>query len=564
MRLLTLIPSIKQICKDEGISGVSIGVLHRGETLWTEGFGFRNQAKTVLTDSETLYGIGNLTMSMVAAGIGKLVDGGNFDWNTPVKEILPEFWNVDTTFACEVTIADLLSHRSGLNGNAEFRLASHGNGEVLLSPDQLFEAIKIMPCLAPIRSTWKMCPWGYSIAGHIVTKVTQQPLHEYLKDQIFGPLGMEATTLRPSFVEHTNLANPDTSLTNVDTNPLANRLQSEDTIFQGSCGAYSSVNDLLIWAKATLAASESIQIDAASTLKQIPHIVSNQIAIANPSLLERSYGFGWARTQLPGRVGLTGDNKDLWDISEQPVLGAGSQSRLMIYHQGGDAGYSSFHAIFPETKSAVVVLTNTTSVSDAADWIGRTLIDGLFNFSNPVDHVSLAAQARIRRIEQFRALQETLTKERNNGTTPLPLGCYVGKYINNDYKFMLEITLDPNSERDLILCFQGRPSQSYNLRHYHDHVFEWSLSYDEVKKRGRPNITDPSYYKIQFEIYPDKRASKIIWQLEDSSLPKGLTFMWKDEKLAEAWRAVHKGMEKKQDDSIKFANDLWCRRYRYK
>lgn len=135
MRLL--IPSIKQIGKDEGISGVSIGVLHRGETLWAEGFGFRDQAKTVLPDSETSYGIGNLTVSMVAAGIGKLVDGGEFDWNTPVKEILPEFWNVDTRRAGYVPVckpiprADILpSPIRGFNysKNQDIKIQRRGPG----------------------------------------------------------------------------------------------------------------------------------------------------------------------------------------------------------------------------------------------------------------------------------------------------------------------------------------------------------------------------------------------------------------------------------------------------
>jgi CubicO group peptidase (beta-lactamase class C family) len=538
MRLL--IPSITQICKDEGVAGVSVGVIHNGDNIWTEGLGFRDQAKTTFPDADTVYEIGNITMSMVAAGIGKLVEEGKFDWTTSLADILPELKALNSHLAYQVTIADLLSHRSGLDGNAELRLASHGDGEVLLSLDLLLKTVETMPFSAALRPEWSLCPWGYSIAAHIISSVSQQPLHEYLKDQLFQPLGMDSTGLRPPSDEYKNVADPHASLANGEIHSLNPRSRMEGTFLEGACGAYSSVNDLLKWAQATITASTSAA--PSTTLKQIPHILSNQIAMAAPSLLERSYGFGWARAQLPGVVGLLGTNKTIWDISEQPVLGAGSTSRLMIYHQSGETGHSSFIAIFPETQSAVVVLTNTTSVSDAGDWIARTLIEGLFNHSNPVDHALLAEQARKRKLEQFQTLHETLCSQRKQGTNPLPRECYIGKYINTKFKFFLEIKASPECENELVLNFQGRPSKSYNLRHYHDHVFEWSMSYDEVKKRGMYTITDPEYYKIEFEIYPDNRASKIIWHLEDLSRPEGLVFDWKDEKRAEAWQAVHRGM----------------------
>jgi CubicO group peptidase (beta-lactamase class C family) len=77
-RLRQLSSSIEQIYTIEGVPGVSVGVLHYGETLWTKNFGFRDKNKSAHPDADTQYGIGHLTMSMVAAGIGKLVDDGKF------------------------------------------------------------------------------------------------------------------------------------------------------------------------------------------------------------------------------------------------------------------------------------------------------------------------------------------------------------------------------------------------------------------------------------------------------------------------------------------------------
>ncbi|CAG8200645.1 unnamed protein product [Penicillium nalgiovense] len=540
-RLRQLSRSIDQICKISGVPGLSIGVLDDGENLWTENFGFRDKSRTSLPDANTQYGIGHITMSMVAAGVGKLVDDGKLQWTTLLREIIPEIVHAHAKWTYTSTIADIIAHRCGLDGEIATLLADGEIGNIQLPLEAFLKTVDRIPRPLPHREGWLMCPWGYTIAAHIIELISQQPLHEYLQDQVFQPLGMTATTLRPSFEGDNNIAEPHASLSNGEACPLKFQPRFSFSSFEASRGAYSTVNDLLVWAKETLAASQNTRTPSNIVLKQIRQILSNHIAMENPSLLERSYGFGWARAQLPGIVGLLGGNSSLWEMSEQPVFGAGNQSRLMIYHQGGGPGYSSFLALFPETQSAVVVLMNTIATSDAADWIARLLIEGLFDFAKPTDYVRLAEEGKIRTLERFATLHGRLTEERIQRAPLLPLECYVGKYNNEDHKYMLEVTLNPESQSDLMISF--RPgSQSYPLRHYHDHVFEWSMSFDETRKSGRYDIVDPSYYRIRFETYPDNRASRIIWNIHDASVPDGLTFEWKDECLADAWRAVHAGM----------------------
>ncbi|KGO42599.1 Peptidase S12, Pab87-related, C-terminal [Penicillium expansum] len=537
-RLRKLSCSIDRICKVESVPGVSIGLLDHGETLWTENIGFRDKSKTAHPDANTQYGIGHITMSMVAAGVGKLVEDGKLQWTSLLKEVIPEIDHTGVDWTQTATIADILAHRCGLDGEIATLLTDGGNCDIQPSLEVLLKTVGRIPQPLPHRESWLMCPWGYTIAAHIIEHISRQPLHEYLQNQLFRPLGMTSTTLRPSFEGNNNVAEPHASLSDGEACPLAFQPNFANTLFEGSRGAYSTVSDLLVWAKETLAASQNTEASANTALKQIPHIISNHIAMRNPSLMERSYGFGWARAQLPGVVGLLGGNSELWEMSEQPVFGAGNQSRLMIYHQGGGPGYSSFLALFPETQSAVVVLMNTTALSDAADWIARLLIEGLFDFAKPTDYVKLAEIGKKRTLDRFATLHDRLTEERIQGAPPLPLECYVGKYNNADYKYMLEVTLSPESGSDLMISFQGRDSHRYPLRHYYDHVFEWSMNFDELRKSGRYDITDPSYYKIRFETYPDNRASRIIWNIHEASVPGGLTFEWKDERLAEAWRAV--------------------------
>jgi hypothetical protein len=100
--------------------------------------------------------------------------------------------------------------------------------------------------------------------------------------------------------------------------------------------------------------------------------------VPNPSFRERSYALGWIRTQLPGAVGVMGDNGRILPVPQLPVLGRGATPRLALFHQGATVGYFPSFYLFPETESAVVVLTSSIANCDAADWIAQVTIQ---NFS---------------------------------------------------------------------------------------------------------------------------------------------------------------------------------------
>ena len=156
--------SIEEICSTEGVPGISVGVLHQGSFVHTDNLGFQDVPNAIPTNSDTQYGVGSLTKAMISAGIGKLVEDGRFEWKTPVRQLLPSFSHQDSQFAEEVTIADLLAHRSGLSHGAAINLVFQGDGEMLLPKDSLLEIVHNVPRVAKIGETWIWFVWGYSIA----------------------------------------------------------------------------------------------------------------------------------------------------------------------------------------------------------------------------------------------------------------------------------------------------------------------------------------------------------------------------------------------------------------
>lgn len=513
--------SIEEICSHEGVPGISFGVLHQGSVAHTDNFGFQDAANAAPTNSDTLYGVGSLTKSMISAGIGKLVENGKLEWNTPVRQLLPRFSHQDSEFAKEVRIGDFLAHRSGLSGGAALDLAFQGDGEMLLPADSLLDIVHHIPRVAAIGETWIYFVWGYSIAGLVIEELTQLPLHQYLQQEIFHTVGMGRTTLRPAFQE-ANVSKAYACLSDSEAYELRKRQPFAETFFEASGGAYSTVNDLLRWSKATLDAGQEAETPRESDLSQIPEIISPQISIDSLPP-KHAYCFGWLRAYLPGVVGTMGGNPNL------PVLGSGGEPRLILYHQGVTVGYYSFLALFPETQSAVVVLTNAIAVGDVAGWVGCILIEALFGFPAQADYVRLSKEGKQRKLQRFESMQACFAKEHAPGTRPLPLDAYVGKYVNQTYKSILEVALDPVDNECLVVLFQSLRSQCYRLRHLCGNVFEWALSHDEGKRRGRYTCADASYFKFSFEVSSREQAHKIIWDIDEASQPGGVIFSRLDE-----------------------------------
>lgn len=229
---------------------------------------------------------------------------------------------------------------------------------------------------------------------------------------------------------------------------------------------------------------------------------------------------GWIRTQLPGVVGLQGDNAELFHKAELPILGQNSSPLMTYYHQGASMGYRSALYLFPETESVVVVLTNSQPLNDAADWISQLYVAALFGFENSADYVELARESRRRLLAKFDELASSIDKAResNPGGIPRPMHVYVGRYYNDNGNFFIEIRKHSQKEGYFELAFQGRSTQVYELRHLRDDVFEWALDYDESAKRARSANWDPLYFEIQIDV----EDGTLTWAKFTGARPLGL------------------------------------------
>jgi hypothetical protein len=170
--------------------------------------------------------------------------------------------------------------------------------------------------------------------------------------------------------------------------------------------------------------------------------------------------------------------------------------------------------LFAETESAVVVLTNSVPLNDAADWLAQAYITALFGFPSPADYVSLAWESRRKKVsamESMRPSSDEIRKAHPDDRPRLPLASCSGRYVTDAGNFFIDVGPYPEKSGEaLLLRFRRRVSHADELRHVRGEVFEWSLACDESARQLRFPVIEAEYYEVRFE--------------SDGGRPKSLTW----------------------------------------
>lgn len=494
-RLAAAEAEIEAIRKISGIAGISVGVVHHGNTIYTHHFGTRDSSTQYPPDNDTLYGLGSCSKMFFAMVTAACVKEGKLDWNIPVKSYVPEMRTQSETVNTCANLVDLIAHRTGITG--PFHLTFQGDGDHRPKQDFWTYLAKLRPA-ASFRGQWMYNSHGYSILGEILEKITERTLDDCLQHYVCHPLGLSRTTTSLDFEKTTNFAKPHAALSDGTPHQLASRQDFRGHFFEPAAGVYSTLNDMLAFTTSMVKAADSTgKPHAESSIPETDQLFSRHIPLMNPSLRERSYAMGWIRTQLPGVTGLMGDNLRILPLEDMPVIGQGMASRLAMYHQGATVGYFPSVYIFPETQSSVVVLTNSIALGDAADWVAQALIQSLFDDQQRVDWVALSHKTAAETLAKYDSMIKENTK-RHEKAPSLPLTAYCGTYWDCAHIFSIVVETSLFTETALTIAFQGDKRHQFELRHLDDDTFEWTLTRDETAKRARYHMFDPIYFRMRF------------------------------------------------------------------
>ncbi|MEO8453644.1 MAG: serine hydrolase [Sphingomicrobium sp.] len=182
---------VEQLRKQFGVPGVSIAIVEDGKVTLAHGWGVRDIGTNKPVDGDTIFFTGSTGKAFTNAALATLVDAGKIKWDDKVIDHMPDFRMWDPWVTREMTIRDLLVHRSGLG---------LGEGDLLFLPNSTLsrkETVRRIRYLKPatsFRSGYAYDNILYMAAGQLIEEVSGESWEKYIHDHVFGPLDMNHST----------------------------------------------------------------------------------------------------------------------------------------------------------------------------------------------------------------------------------------------------------------------------------------------------------------------------------------------------------------------------------
>jgi CubicO group peptidase (beta-lactamase class C family) len=144
----------------------------------------------------TLFYAGSTTKSFTAAALSLLIskpsEYGDIDWTTPISSIIPEDFILSDDWATRhITFEDALTHRSGYPRHDR----SYGGIPEATTLSSVVRTLRNLPMTAEPRTKWQYQNVMYGAVSLAIEKITGKPLKDFLREQIWEPLGMDSTFL---------------------------------------------------------------------------------------------------------------------------------------------------------------------------------------------------------------------------------------------------------------------------------------------------------------------------------------------------------------------------------
>ena len=331
-RVAALGPTIKKLMSIGGTAGLSLGLLHHGKPIYQANYGFRNVQENLPMTEETIMPACSLTKALTAASLGLLVEEKKVSWGTLVKDVLPDFKIQDDILRNHTAISDLLSHCTGMSRGDNLYLSSENN--ILISDEDSMKYLISQHGALPFQGQFQYNNLPYELAGLVIEKLVGVTFSEFVTLRITEPIGMLRTSFKTPIANVDNVATSYNTLDDGTPTAIPSVKAGDDGFGGSSAGLRTCVKDLLKLYSVFLAtANDQFARETTSTkdspLKQVNHLMSAKLPMNPPTRGEASYALGWARVQLPGRMGGIGCNFPLM-LNGMPTVGKGAPSQLVI------------------------------------------------------------------------------------------------------------------------------------------------------------------------------------------------------------------------------------------
>ena len=315
---------IEAVMATENVQSVSVALAKDGQVIWQQAFGLVNRQQRILATPHTPYSLASISKPITATALMRLVERRKIDLDRPANDYL---WGVRLTGyagdARDATVRRVLAHTSGLPLHYQFFY----EGEPDREPPMEDTIMRYGILVNPPGTVYQYSNLGYGILDRIIANVSQRPYAEYMRVEVFEPLGMRDTSV------HVAPGVRDRTAIRYTAEGAAIPYYTFD--HDGGSAVYSSAHDLVRFGMFFLrhrvpGQKEILTEDTRAAMMRVE----------TPAGVPEQYGLGW-------------------------FIGEESGMRR-IWHTGSMPGVATILNLYPDNDLVSVVLLNTNNASARA------------------------------------------------------------------------------------------------------------------------------------------------------------------------------------------------------
>ena len=303
----------------EDVPSLTVAVARDGRILWEAGFGWANRERQVRATPHTRYSLASVSKPLTTTGLIRLVEQGRVGLDRPVNGYLGEpGLQIRVGRSDEVTVRRVANHTAGLPLHHHFFVEGRGRPPAMEDTLRRYGNIVFQP-----GERYQYSNLGYGVLDHLITRVASQPYAQFIRDEVFRPLGMLRTSVGIPADERDDYA--------IRYAPDGSPHPYYEFDHRGASAVFSSAHDLAAFGL----------FHVGRPLPGTPSILSRStIADMQRLTADSGHGFGYG-------IG--------WQIKE------GQYGYRTISHGGGMPGVSTLLTLVPSARLVVVALANAST-----------------------------------------------------------------------------------------------------------------------------------------------------------------------------------------------------------
>ena len=383
-----------------------------------------------------------------------LVDEGKFGWDTRVADLLPGFRMYDPYASSEMTVRDLLIHRSGLG---------LGAGDLLYYPPSdrsradIVRALRFIKPATSFRSGFAYDNLLYVVAGQLIEAQSGSSWEDFTRARLLAPLGMAHASTSSVLPDGSNRAWPHARASGAirgegPVTALAAPLPLDNAAPAGAINV--GMTELARWLELQLGrgldphSGKRLFSEVQSREMWTPQTLIPVTPLPEPIRLAqanfRAYSLGWVVSDYRGDV--------------------------LVAHGGGVPGMLTLIAILPARDVAIAVVTNVEDGGVTGSMVNH-LLDHYLGLEGPDWPAAFKQVGEARLAGGHAALEQAAQEEKARGGKgrgpSLALGRYAGTYVDDWYgRAVVEST-----RKGLHLRLEHTPAFSGMLEHVRHDTF---------------------------------------------------------------------------------------------